>query len=218
MSNIIKTTLSEQIYSILREDIISQNIQCGEKLTLKSLQERFNISSTPIREALNRLSQDGLVDHLTNIGVKVITLNAKDLKEIYDFCSLLDVTAMKLAFESEKLDALINSLTKCIELQKESLDSGNMKDFMVYSDNFHDIFFQFADNSRLYEASKKIRSQLSILTTKYQNYNIAKSVVYDEHKNIAGAVANKDFNKAILLMSKHFEYAKSYLLKSITNG
>lgn len=42
-----KSTLSEQIYQILRNDILTQKIPCGEKLTLKVLQERFQVSSTP---------------------------------------------------------------------------------------------------------------------------------------------------------------------------
>ena len=44
-----KQTLSEQIYEILRQDILTQKIKCGTKLTLKVLQERFEVSSTPIR-------------------------------------------------------------------------------------------------------------------------------------------------------------------------
>ena len=54
-----KKTLSSRIYEILRTDILSQKISLGEKLTLKALQERFGVSSTPIREALTRLSDDG---------------------------------------------------------------------------------------------------------------------------------------------------------------
>jgi Transcriptional regulators len=216
MRNVIKMTLSDQIYSILREDIINQNIECGTKLTLKSLQERFDISSTPIRDALNRLSQDGLVDHITNIGAKVVNLNENDVIEIYDFSSILDVTAMKLSFASKRINELNADLTKCIELQKESLDSENMKVFIVHSDDFHDIFFRYANNSRLYDASRKIRSQLSILTTKYQNFTIAKSVVYIQHRNIMETILNKEYEKAVLLMSEHFEYAKKYLLGSLS--
>ena len=64
-----KSTLSEQIYQILRNDILTQKIKCGEKLTLKILQERFQVSSTPIREALTRLTQDQLVSYYSNINV-----------------------------------------------------------------------------------------------------------------------------------------------------
>ena len=61
--NLAKNTLSEQIYQILRNDILTQAIPLGEKLTLKALQERFGVSSTPIRDAFTRLSEDGLVNY-----------------------------------------------------------------------------------------------------------------------------------------------------------
>ncbi|MGN1033354.1 MAG: GntR family transcriptional regulator, partial [Intestinibacter sp.] len=56
MNSLNKSTLSEQIYQILKNDIITQEIKCGEKLTLKNLKERFQVSSTPIREALTKLT------------------------------------------------------------------------------------------------------------------------------------------------------------------
>ena len=65
-----KSTLSEQIYQILRNDILTQKIPCGEKLTLKLLQERFQVSSTPIREALTRLTQDQLVSYYSNVRIR----------------------------------------------------------------------------------------------------------------------------------------------------
>lgn len=215
MSALVKTTLSEQIYTILREDIINQTIKCGEKLTLKSLQNRFNVSSTPVREAMNRLSQEGLLDHVTNVGAKVVELNEKDIEEIYDFCSVLDVTALRLSLARKNLKEITVKLKLCLELQEQALTSGNIKDFMKHSDDFHDTFFQYADNSRLYDASLRIRSQFSILTTKYQNYTITKSKVLKEHKNIADTIFAKDFNRAELLMIQHFEHAKTYLLSNI---
>lgn len=218
MSTLVKTTLSEQIYTILREDIINQTIKCGEKLTLKSLQNRFNVSSTPVREAMNRLSQEGLLDHVTNVGAKVVELKEKDIEEIYDFCSVLDVTALRLSLASKNLEEITAKLKLCLELQEQALASGNIKDFMKHSDDFHDIVFQYADNSRLYDASLRIRSQFSILTTKYQNYTITKSNVLKEHKNIADAIFAKDLNRAESLMIQHFENAKTYLLSNITNS
>lgn len=218
MGNIVKTTLSEQIYSILREDIINQNIKCGEKLTIKILQDRFQISSTPIREALNRLSQDGLIDHVTNVGAKVIDIKEKDIEEIYDFCSVLDTTALKLAVKSGNIDELISKLNDCIKLQEQFLEAEDIEDFKVHSDNFHDILFKFADNSRLYDAALKIRGQLSILTNKYQNYTVAKSIVLIEHKGILEAIQNKDFDMAALLMTEHFKHAMNYLLQNIKNN
>ncbi len=215
MKDLMKMTLAEQIYTILRDDIINQTIKGGEKLTLKALQKRFDISSTPIRDAMNRLSQEGLIDHVTNVGAKVVDLSLDDIREIYDLCRILDVAAFKLALSSEKLNEFTAMLSESVRLQDEALSSENLNDFRDHSDNFHDIFFQFADNSRLYGASLKIRSQLSILTNKYQNFSISKSVVFKEHKEIAAAVANKELEKAESLLLIHFDHSKSYMMKNI---
>lgn len=218
MHDIVKMTLAEQIYTILREDIISQKIKCGEKLTLKALQERFDISSTPIREAIKRLSQEGLINHITNIGGKVVEITEKDIIEIYDFCSLLDVAALKLALKTSNVDDVINSLKKCIELQEIALRQGNIEDFKLHSDDFHDILYKYSNNSKLYDASLKIRSLFSILTNRYQNFINVEEVVFKEHKNIFEAITDKDFDRAILLMEAHFEHAKTCLLENIRSS
>lgn len=215
MEDIVKATLSEQIYKVLKEDIISQSIKCGEKLTIKALQERFKLSSTPIREAMKRLGSEGLIDDVTNVGAKVIILEKKDVSEIYDLCLILDSAALELSLNSKNINEFTFELTNCVKMQKEALDLENIKDFKIYSDDFHDIFFRFADNSRLYDASIRIRSQLSILTNKYQNFEIAESVVFIEHKNITDAVLNKDFEKAKELLIKHFSNGKNYMLNNI---
>lgn len=218
MKNVIKTSLADQIYTILREDIINQRIKCGEKLTLKALQERFGTSSTPIREAIKRLNQEGLIENVTNVGAKVINIKANDIKEIYDFCSVLDVAALKMALENEKIDNMIQELDDAIKYQEISLKNSNINNFKIYSDKFHDVLYKYANNSRLYDASIKIRSQFTILANKYQNYKNAETTVLAEHKNILEAIKNKEIEKASSLMMQHFEHGKCYLLKSIEEG
>ncbi|HCJ56022.1 GntR family transcriptional regulator [Lutispora sp.] len=215
MIDIIKATLGDQIYAVLRDDIICQRIKCGEKLTLKALQERFDISSTPIREAIKRLSQEGLVEHVTNVGAKVINIDEKDIKEIYDFCSVLDVAALKFATNSDRFNEMLQEMENCIKSQEICLNNGNMERFKLHSDNFHDILYKYADNSRLYDAAKNIRSQFTILTTKYQTFLNAGAWILTGHKEIFEAIRSKDIENASSLMTRHFEHSKNYLLKSI---
>ena len=58
---IIKQTLSEQLYNILKEDILSGRILMGDKLTNRDLQERFQVSSTPVRDVYKRQLQSRAV-------------------------------------------------------------------------------------------------------------------------------------------------------------
>ena len=110
-----KSTLSEQIYQILRNDILTQKIKCGEKLTLKVLQERFQVSSTPIREALTRLTQDQLVSYYSNIGINVISFTADDLREIYSFMGDLDGLAIRYASASPEQEKLLAEAKAILE-------------------------------------------------------------------------------------------------------
>ena len=110
-----KSTLSEQIYQILRNDILTQKIPCGEKLTLKVLQERFQVSSTPIREALTRLTQDQLVSYYSNVGVREISFTADDLREIYTFMGDLDGLAIRYASASPDQEKLQAEVTEILE-------------------------------------------------------------------------------------------------------
>lgn len=216
MRDLVKQTLAEQIYTILKDDIISQEIKCGEKLTLKALQERFDISSTPIRDAMNRLSQDGLIDHVTNVGAKVIDLSSERIREVYDFCNILDTAALKLACSSSEVGALSSALMDCVKAQDAALNIKDIKTFRAHSDDFHDIFFRYSHNSILYNAALKVRNQLSLLANKYQDYHVSKDIVCAEHRKIAEAIQDGRYGDAERFLQEHFEHGKSYMLECIS--
>lgn len=215
MTKIIKETLSKQVYDILKTSIIQQKIPCGTKMTLKALQEQFGLSSTPIREAIKILSNEGLIDDVTNIGAKVISFGKCDIEEIYNFCIVLDTAALRFAANNLLHDDFIAAIKLSIEKQKEALDKEMLEDFIENSDQFHDLLFVYAHNSRLYDASRRIRSQLSILTTMYQTLSVSKSVVLVEHTDIAREIANCNLENATHLLKRHLEHERDYLLNGI---
>ncbi len=140
--NINKQTLSEQIYQILRADIISQVIPCGSKLTLKVLKERFGVSSTPIREALARLTEEQLLSYYSNLGVSVVSLGKEDIHEIYQFMGDLDSLAVRYASLYPDQQAVVGRLEENIRLM-EACDLED-KAWAEYSDEFHLIFTSIA--------------------------------------------------------------------------
>lgn len=217
MDIVNKTTLSEQIYTILRNDIINQSIKCGEKLTLKNLMERFKVSSTPIREALTRLSQDDLVTYYSNIGVRVIEFDRSDIAQIYDFYKELDCIAVKFAFANVGHKVLEDDLLTILNLSKAYLDCEDLERFRKTSDDFHDVFYSHAHNEKLMDAAKRIRGQFSILTKIYQSYTVNVNIVNNEHAEIYEAVRKDDLNMVLELFDKHFNHSKNYLLNNLSS-
>ena len=82
MNKIVKKTLNEQIYEALRDEILAKKISFGEKLVNRELQNKFGVSSTPVRDAINRLYMDGLVDEVSKTGARIISFDLKFATEI----------------------------------------------------------------------------------------------------------------------------------------
>ena len=113
MSN--KTTLSEQIYQELFHDITTQKLIFGQKLTLHDLKNRFQVSQTPVREALTRLIDDGLVNYYSNLGVAVTEFTESDIQKLYQCISELDALAILFCKNSFTTAPLIYELEKIME-------------------------------------------------------------------------------------------------------
>lgn len=164
MSDILlKKTLPEQIYRILRNDILRQDIACGAKLTLQSLKDRFGVSHTPIREALTRLVEDGLVNYYSNVGITVISLSDKDVKEVFKLSYDFDLIAIRYAMTGTKKAEFIKAIEENVTACNNLLDRGDVDPWRVLSDDFHLAFYNYADNSRLESASYRLRAQLTLI-------------------------------------------------------
>lgn len=210
-----KNTLSTQIYQILRSDILSQRIPLGEKLTLKTLQERFQVSSTPIRDALTRLNEEGLVEYYSNIGVNVISLNERDLEELYQFMGDLDSLSILYASGHPRQDKIQKELEDNIArtgiiIKKEALSKAEVNQWIAASDRFHLIFYDYCGNSRLTGAAERLRSQLTIFSNSYEKEPLSQKQIFEEHRAIWEAYRNKDYSGAASLMKLHLKHSLDY--------
>lgn len=160
---LIRETLPEQIYRILRNDILQLEIPCGTKLTLQALKERFGVSHTPIREALTRLVDDGLVDHYSNVGISVISLSVKDVQEVFKLSYDFDYLAIKYAMDAGMREEFLRALKDNIQTCRQLLEMGDIEKWGAESDNFHLAFYEYADNTRLETAAYKLRAQLTLM-------------------------------------------------------
>ena len=206
-------TLSEQIYDELYHDITDQRLVCGQKLTLKMLKDRFNVSHTPIREALTRLSENGLVTYYSNCGVTVTEFQESDIREIFQFIGELDALAIQFCKNSFTQTPLIFELKEIIEKGDAALAAGNMAVWKEYSEEFHVVFYRHAQNTYLNEAAKRLRAKIEVLSCMYyQKPNVEK--INEGHKEIFDMVEKGQFDQASALMRTHLQYDMVYALSA----
>ena len=141
-----KQSLVDQIYDQIRGEIIGLEHPLGGRLNAAELQERYGVSSTPIREAVNRLQKEGLVEYENNVGARIVAIGEDDVMEIQELAMTLHTAAIKFAMKRGDHQAMADNIAKEIENYKAA------RTFKEYTLSVHNIigtFYQNCGNSRL---------------------------------------------------------------------
>lgn len=123
------STLSDRVYKRIKEDILSNRLSPGEPLTEEKLCETFRISRTPVRDALKRLSHEGLLRIVPNKGFFVRVLSAEDIKEIFEVRETLEAFAVGRAakrLSSEEVAKLLG-LVKDLRRRRKELSYRDLR-------------------------------------------------------------------------------------------
>jgi DNA-binding GntR family transcriptional regulator len=208
----VKKSLVDQIYEQLRDEIINQKIAWGAKLNVNELQERFEISCTPIREAINRLQREGLVEYKNNIGASVIEIAEKDVLEIQQVASTLDCAAIRYAMKTGNAKQISEELSVHIKNYQHVKDEITRSNCI---EEFINVFYKYAGNSRLVSMAHLIKGQQSMLRSTYRREKKSHSNM-DDHTKIYNAVLTGDVDAAVKAMEKNYKKGTEILLQTFS--
>jgi len=140
--------MSEEIADILRENIISGNINPGEKVNEYQVAKLLNISRPPIREAFRLLVAEGLITLVPRKGAFVSKMTPQEVKEIYQMKSMMESFAVRLAIPiiNEKE---VSELDSILRLMKEKIKENNFKAILKLNIEFHRKMIKMSKNKKL---------------------------------------------------------------------
>ena len=199
---IIKQTLSEQIYNILKEDILSGKILMGDKLTNRELQERFQVSSTPVRDAINRLSKDGLTQEVSKSGAQLITFDYSYANELNDFIAFLASKAVMLSSTEPDTEKLVEKLWVYEEKMAEAKTS---TDYLEADFRYHKVFFDYCGNRFMKETYKQYNFIRTLLIRYAIRTEEERELGIRQHREITQAFRSRNYEKAKRLMEAHYQ-------------
>ncbi len=203
-----KKSLSSQIYDILKMEIISQKIPFGSKIVNLNLQERFDVSSSPVRDAINRLYYDGLIESIDNKGAIVVNFDKDFYLEVNEILMGITTTAIKLSFAKSNHKEVSERLGQFIDLQTENV--GNDK-YYEYDYKFHKTFVEFSQNSRLKKLYNQYNALHEILLRRYHSYVLKsqkKSIEF--HKRMIDSFLNDNLTECVKLNETHYKQAEIF--------
>lgn len=206
--------VTDWVYEELKSAIVDLRLAPGYPLREASLAGQLGVSKTPIREALTRLEQEGLVETTSFKGAVVTGYSRQDLIEIYELRELLENAAARAAAESMSnvdRDRLHRICQESRKLKKGNDTAG----LAALISSFDDVLFDQVRNSRIRALIENLRAHLTRighLTAEIPG-RIGASV--DEHEKILEAIAARDPELAERQMSEHIRSVRDDQLRAL---
>lgn len=185
------STKNEILYGQIKEHILSGALRPGERLVVASIAQEFQVSPMPVREAFQRLQQDGLIEITPHVGAKVTAFDLKKFKESIFIRNELEPLAARLAAvamdekEIDRLFALTDEMEQCVQEQ-------NYQQYTALNLQFHDVIYAGCGNDTLYEmiAALIARTEYTKSIFLRDHHRMAASTA--DHRRIAECIRNRN--------------------------
>lgn len=197
-----RPTASSQILAALRADILGMRLKPGEPLTEKDLTERFGVSRTPLREALIRLAEDGLVEIFPQSGTFVGRIPVEALPEAVVVRQALECAAMPLIVA--RTDAAGLALLDAIIARQAAMAAlGDQDAFHAADEEFHEALATLAGHPGLWRVAQQAKTQIDRCRRMTLPMPGRMPVVVEEHRAIVQALRARDARAADSAMRQH---------------
>ncbi|MFD0448742.1 GntR family transcriptional regulator [Streptomyces indonesiensis] len=153
-----RTNLREQVLALVRQALVSGEIRPGDIYSAAALATRLGVSSSPVREAMLTLVNEGLMEPVRNRGYRVIPMSEHDLDEVYTMRLLLEVPGTLQAAANAQPEDLTRLAVIADEIEKTARE-GDVVGFLEADRRFHLGLLQLCGNRRLVTTVAAMRDQ-----------------------------------------------------------
>jgi DNA-binding GntR family transcriptional regulator len=203
-----KETKQKWLYNQIKKAIINNEYPSGTMLVERSLCDKYDISRTPVREALRQLANEGMVEQIVGKGAFVAEISFENMIEIFEMREALEREAIKL-FIIKNDPNLTEQLRECIEAQTECENTDPAK-FMNKDMESHFIIAAGAKNKRLSAALTTLYDQIKMMAISVENDENLRKMAQKHHQRILDAVLRQDIQLAEQSIAEHIVGVKNY--------
>lgn len=203
-------TTGVDVYQQLREAIVDGTLDADAPLTELTLAAKYNVSRTPVREALRRLEQDGLVERGAR-GMQVRGRSPEEILELYEVRITLEGAAARAAAERRtdldllKLERVHSSMVETSTDDPERLATANRK--------FHEAIWATSHNATLVDLLGRLHAHLIRYRETTLTYHDRWAAVLDEHRQLIEAIKAGDRERAGRIAEEHMTGARNVRLQ-----
>ena len=212
---LIKQRLTDQVYEYLKKRITDLSLKPGEKIDIRKLADQLKISPTPVREAIHKLMEQGLVISRPYAGYFVIRLSPRDVEELFDLRKALEFLALEYVLQNpnkEFIDKLIEEVEALISIDDTLKLVDGVRSF---DEEFHLRFLiEGSGNRWLVKVANGIIDLVKMTTRLTMNPRAA----CREHRDILKAIKDENGQRARQLLDAHLERSKEEAKRMVETG
>lgn len=205
------------VYDYLFNAIRSGDIKPGQTLTERGLAEKIGVSRTPVREAIRKLEEQGIVTHEPHKGVKVITLSEEKVAQLYDVRELLEGLAVRRLAERQT-PQMIEELRGFIEKAEKEAVENNIRELAEINSEFHLALARLSGNVYLETIMNMLQTQISLMMSASLSTSGRPLQNIEEHKGLIDAIRSGDGEFAESIAKHHVRKAREHAMKKLAGG
>lgn len=213
-----KISLVDEAYEKIQQKICNFELVPGQNISDFILSKELGMSRTPIRMALQKLENDGLINN-GGVGQSyfVSEITAEDIEDLFDARCGIELTALELMMQRNISDEDISYLRNVNHLMEEVNKKGHIKQQFYYDQKFHDKLVLLSGNSRIIKFHESLLLQftrmrvLSYLERSYQDK------AFQEHEKIICMLEEKSLERALQILRDHIKSTKTNYILLLTN-
>ncbi|QSE94804.1 GntR family transcriptional regulator [Rhodococcus pseudokoreensis] len=194
----------EQAIAAVRAAIDDGRMKPGVKYSVYQLAEGLGISRTPVRDALLRLEEVGLIKFEARQGFRILLPQPKEIAEIFAVRLALELPAVRKAATASD-PALSDALLRRQRLMRDAAAIGNEHEFAHHDLGLHDLILDAADNTRARAIVKTLRETTRLLGANTADKTRTLTDIDDEHTPVIDAIIAGQPDEAEAAMRRHLE-------------
>ncbi len=212
-----RVNLPTRVYDLVKRRIVSNELPFGTKLSEDNLARQLGVSRTPIREALNRLAQEGLVTVSPGRGAFVATLSFDDMVQLLEIREALEGMAARLA-SSRITKSTLNKLRELLEVGAPERERNGYKGYLDADREFHDAITSACGNHHLSRLMRSLRDRIQMLRYRSVILPGRARKSFREHLQIIDALNRRDADLAEERIRTHIRNVQSDLRAALGNS
>lgn len=198
-------TSSDSVYMELRGKILSRELKPAQRLLEVKIANEMGVSRTPVREALRRLANEGLVKIVPNSGARVVSPSSHEMDNSYSVREYLENMSVELACRTGMDKRTLERLDGLVRDGDAAYDAGDVDAFLAANNDFHRIIAEAGKNYVLSEYVDNIIQRTNVYIYFYSKFVESENKSSGEHRAILRAIAQRDRIGAQELMKQHLE-------------